>query len=102
MLIEAGLVSVPDWLPAFVDDEIGPFPIVATSSHAGRSFFFVGWTKRDERRVTDLEIVGWEASGELSTAPGFSLDQLKLVMELVAELRPLLTKRALEGWGYSY
>ena len=99
-LIEAGLVDIPGWLPGLVDDQVAPFPIVASSTDSGCAYYFVGWTHQRTVRRTRFMHVGRRCGSKLTPAPGISDAQLALVARLDDELREVLTDREIEGWMY--
>ena len=98
LLVEEGIVDVPDWSPALIDDRFGPMPIVGCSQHEQATYMYVGLTQLTELRTSSLRLVAISRNGVVAPTGGFTEYQAAIVADLIEELRSLLTDEELEGW----
>lgn len=99
-MIELQIVSLPEYVPALIDERFGPFPFVSASRSGDTEYFFVGMSVQFMTRISRLLLVGQRNAGALSAAESFTLDQLLLVVEMADELRAILSPEELEGWRF--
>lgn len=97
-ILDAGLIEVPEWMPAIVDEGLSGIPIVGETRTGDTIFLLVGWTTRRGLRISDFSVIATSSPDGWSVQSGYTAAQVDLAANLLDELRPHLSQRELEGW----